>query len=49
MIRLWRIALLALLAAPVFAQEGPTVPALPFESVPNPLKYSARSKFGRSA
>src|ERR1700688_749572 len=40
------LALLALLAAPVFAQEGPSVPALPFESVPNPLKYSADQNLG---
>src|SRR6202051_5380104 len=44
--RLWRIALFALLAAPVFAQEEPSVPILPFESVPNPLKYSADQNLG---
>src|SRR5713226_416603 len=40
------IALLILIAAPLFAQEGPGVPALPFESAPNPLKYSADQNLG---
>src|ERR1700739_2174474 len=40
------IALLALLAAPLFAQEGTSVPALPFESVPSPLKYSPDQNLG---
>src|ERR1700724_1103406 len=38
--------LLALLAAPAFAQVGPSVPTLPFESVPSPLKYSADQNLG---
>jgi hypothetical protein len=32
--RFWIVALLALVATPAFAQLGPTVPDLPFESVP---------------
>jgi len=40
------IALLAPLAAPAFAQEGASVPTLPFESVPNPLKYSIDQNLG---
>src|SRR5579872_4111057 len=44
--RLPVIALLALLAPPLFAQSGPSVPALPFESVPNPLKYSVDENLG---
>src|SRR5260370_8030344 len=35
---------LALLAMPVFAQQS--VPGIPFESVPTPLKYSAEMKLG---
>ena len=38
--------LLALLAAPAFAQVGPSVQTLPFESVPSPLKYSADQNLG---
>ena len=44
--RLTGIALLALLAAPAFAQVGPSVPTLPYESVPNPLKYSPDQNLG---
>ena len=41
--RLWMISLLALLAPPAFAQM---VPDIPFESVPNFLKYSPDMNFG---
>ena len=44
--RLCMFASLILLAAALFAQEGPSVPALPFESAPNPLKYSPDQNFG---
>ena len=44
--RLFVVALFPFLAAPVFAQAGPSVPALPFESVPNPLKYSIDQNLG---
>jgi len=43
---LCRIALFVLLAAPLFAQQGPSVPTLPYESVPNPLKYSIDQNLG---
>ena len=39
-------ALLALMAVPAIAQEGPNVATLPFESVPNPLKYSIDQNLG---
>src|SRR6202162_3174957 len=43
---LYAIAFLILLAGSAFAQAGPSVPALPFESVPNPLKYSVDQNLG---
>lgn len=44
--RLWMTALLALTWTSVFAQQGPSVPALPFESVADPLKYSIDQNLG---
>jgi hypothetical protein len=44
--RLWTACFLALLAMPAFAQPGPMVPEIPFESVPNFLKYSADMNLG---
>ena len=39
-----RVATLTLLAAPLFAQQN--APKIPFESVPDPLKYSAQMNLG---
>jgi hypothetical protein len=39
-----RVATLTLLAAPLFAQQN--APKIPFESVPEPLKYSAQMNLG---
>jgi hypothetical protein len=39
-----RVAMLTLLAAPLFAQQN--APKIPFESVPDPLKYSAQMNLG---
>jgi sugar lactone lactonase YvrE len=39
-----RVAMLTLLAAPLFAQQN--APKIPFESVPEPLKYSAQMNLG---
>jgi sugar lactone lactonase YvrE len=39
-----RLATLMLLAAPIFAQQN--APKIPFESVPEPLKYSAQMNLG---
>ena len=39
-------ALLALMAVPAIAQEGPNVATLSFESVANPLKYSIDQNLG---
>src|SRR6202163_212586 len=39
-----RVATLTLLAAPLFAQQN--APKIPFESVPDPLKYSADMNLG---
>src|ERR1039457_4854325 len=44
--RLPMIAFLVLLTAPALAQQGSSVPTLPFESVPNPLKYSIDQNVG---
>ena len=38
--------LLAILAAPAFAQQGSSVPTLPFDTVPNPLHYSIDMNLG---
>ena len=40
------LVLLSLLAPSLHAQLGPSVPTLPFESVPNPLKYSMDQNLG---
>src|ERR1700686_1116441 len=44
--RAWLIFLFAITAPLAFAQAGPDVPVLPFQSVPNPLKYSADQNLG---
>ena len=43
---LYVMACFALLASPAFAQSGPGVSTLPFESVPSPLKYSIDQNLG---
>src|SRR6202051_3250806 len=40
------IVMVVLWVLPVFAQEGPAVPVLPFESVPNLLKYAVDQNLG---
>src|ERR1700733_1983345 len=43
----WLVGLLLLAASPALAQQ--TVPTIPFDSVPNPLKLPANMYFGEAS